>query len=143
MKAPARPHERALDGSILALVPLPLGSHIAVGGGYDMEPGWLPAGQQVTGAIAAWLPTLGRADTCLVRLDGPLTASGLTHGRRETRTGDHLLLSTRYEGQVWDGDEQTVQVSLCTGAFALATYDDWSEVGVWVESHATYTLLYE
>ncbi len=124
-----------------ALVPPTLGSRIAVGGGYDMEPEWLPAGQQVTGSIAAWLPRPGRADGCLIRLDRPLIATGLAHGRRETRTGEHLLLSTRYEGQDWDSDERTVQVSLCTGAAGLETYDDWSEVGVWVESHATYALL--
>ena len=123
-------------------MPLPLGSRIAVGGGYDMEPGWLPAGERATGTVSNWLPTRGRADGCLVRLDGPLTASGLTHGGRgEERTGDHLLLSTRYVGQGWDGDERTVHVSLCTSAVGLATYDDWSGAGVWVESHTTYTLL--
>ncbi len=120
---------------------LEIGSRLAVGGGYDMVPGWLPIGEQVTGSIAAWLTRPGQPPACLVRLDKAMSAEGLAHGKREDRTGDHLLLTTRYKGQDWDGEERTVHVSLCAHAPGLATFDDWVNAGVWIESHATYTSL--
>jgi hypothetical protein len=113
-------------------------SRLAVSGGYDMEPEWLPSGQRVVGTVAAWLPRPDRPAACLLRLDCPLTSSGLAHGQRVQRTGDHLVLSLRYVGQEWGSEDRTVQVSLCAGSPEMTTFEEWTAADLWVESHATY-----
>ena len=117
---------------------LTVGSRLVVSGGYDMDPEWLRGMGAVTGSVEAWLERPGGPAACVVRLDSPLTAAGDVHGRRESRTGDHLLLSPRYQGQGWDSDDRTVHVVLCEGRPAEDTFEAWFALGAWVESHATY-----
>jgi hypothetical protein len=116
-----------------------IGSRVAVGGGYDMEPEWLPDGGVVTGNVVAWLERSATQPACLVALDVPLTAVGLVQGRRrEQRTGDHLVLTLRYTGQTWSDDDRTVHVLLCDGPPEQDQVDETTSDGAWVESHATY-----
>ena len=73
----------------------------------------------------------------MVRLDAPLTATGLVHGRREQRTGEFLVLELRYAGQEWE-QSGTVHVEVWQHEPDDKAWTD-REVGAWVESHATYS----
>lgn len=88
------------------------GTRITVGGGYAFEPEWLAGREHVTGRVEKWIPGQNSEPACVVRLDAPLTASGLVHGKREQRTGTFLVLELRYDGQEWD-PSGTVHVELC------------------------------
>jgi hypothetical protein len=90
----------------------PTGTPVAIRGGYDFEPEWLGGLQQVTGRVEKWIPGQNTQPACVVRLDEPLTAAGMVHGRREQRTGEFVVLEVRYVGQEWE-PSGTVHVELC------------------------------
>jgi hypothetical protein len=114
-----------------------VGGPIKVSGGYDFEPEWLGNRSHVTGVVAKWIPGQNTQPACVIRLDEPLTATGDVRGKRESRTGSHLVLELRYVGQDWNSSG-TVHVELCEKEPEDKPWAD-REVGAWVESHATYT----
>lgn len=115
---------------------MPEGTRVTVSGGYDFEPAWLAGGDEVAGAVLKWIPGQNEERACVVLLDEPLTATGDVRGKREERTGRHLVLELRYTGQVWEA-EGTVHVELCDSEPVSVAWAN-REVGAWVESHATY-----
>ena len=117
-----------------------VGTRLEVSGGYDMEPAWLGGERSVAGTVVGYLESPERAPACVLRLDRPLTAEGVVGGKRERRTGDHLVLSPRYVGQGWDGEERTVHVGLCDGPPQGDHPDAAAHEQAWVESHATWGL---
>lgn len=108
-----------------------------ISGGFDFEPEWLGGLQQVSGRVEKWIPGQNTQAACVVRLDSPLTASGMVHGRREQRAGAFLVLELRYVGQQWE-PSGTVHVELCETEPEDKAWAD-REVGAWVESNATYS----
>ena len=108
-----------------------------MGGGYDFEPTWLESLEHVTGQVEKWIPGQNMEPACVVRLDSPLTAAGLVHGKREQRTGMYLVLEVRHTGQQWE-PSGTVHVELCETEPEDKPWAD-REIGAWVESHANYS----
>ncbi len=115
----------------------PAGTPVTVSGGYDFKPEWLAGTPQVTGHVEKWIPGQNAEPACVVRLDRPLTATGLVHGRRENRTGQFLVLELRHTGQAWE-QAGTVHVELCEHEPDGKAWAN-REVGAWVESHARYS----
>ena len=116
-----------------------VGDRLEVSGGYDMQPAWLSGAGSVVGTVVGYLADPGKAPACVLRLDRPLKAEGLVGGKREHSTGDHLIISPRYVGQDWDGEERTVQVGLCDGPPKGDHVDASAHDRAWVESHATWS----
>lgn len=116
-----------------------VGDRLEVSGGYDMEPAWLSGARSVVGTVVGYHASHDNALACVLRLDRPLTAEGLVGGKREHSTGDHLIISPRYVGQGWDGEQRTVQVGLCDGPPKGGHVDAAAHGRAWVESHATWS----
>lgn len=117
--------------------PVPAGTLVRISGGYDFEPTWLSGADSVAGSVLKWIPGQNSAPACVVLLDSQLTAEGDVDGRRQLRTGVHLVLELRYTGQGWE-HSGTVHVELCAQEPSALRWQD-REHGAWVESHATYT----
>jgi hypothetical protein len=115
-----------------------VGDRIAVSGGYDFKPDWLGDRPEVTGSVARWIPGQNRKPACVVRLDAPLTATGLVRGKRELRSGQYFVLGLRYVGQEREASG-TVHVELCENEPDDQSWAD-REVGAWVESNGTYSV---
>lgn len=117
----------------------PYGSdRIAVSGGYDFKPDWLGDRPDVTGSVARWIPGQNTKPACVVRLDAPLTATGLVRGKCESRSGQYLVLELRYVGQEWEASG-TVHVELSENEPDDQPWAD-REVGAWAEPNATYSV---
>jgi hypothetical protein len=115
------------------------GTAVTISGGYDFEPLWLAGKEHVAGQVEKWLPGQNTKPALVVRLDEPLTASGLVRGKREHLTGEFVVLELRYAGQEWESSG-TVHVELCGTEPDDKTWAE-REAGAWVESHATYTFV--
>lgn len=107
------------------------GDHIRLSGGYDMEPAWLN-GLEVYDAVALrFIPGQNEAPALVVRTDHPVTFEGVT--------GYLLILELRFAGATWSSP-CTVHLELCDFDPPDVTWKDRRQ-GVWIESHATCTLL--
>ena len=119
-----------------------------MGDGYDLAPAWLSGRPVVTGTVTSWIAGHGTEPACVVRLDEPLSATGLDDGGVESCTGSYLVLELRHVGLSWQASG-AVRVELCE-AEPDRSEPDRSEpdrsgaerrVGPCVESHATYLVV--
>lgn len=101
-------------------------------------------GTEVHGVVVEWVSARSARSTpdARVRLDRPLTASGAlitqsnpdADGSEGEVTGRFLMLSTRYAGHTWDGEQTTVHVPLNSGETPDSTAPT-----VWVTAHGVWS----
>ncbi len=109
-----------------------------MGDGYDLAPAWLSGRPVVTGTVTSWIAGHGTEPACVVRLDEPLSATGLVDGGVESRTGSYLVLELRHQGLSWQASG-AVRVELCEAEPDSSGAE--RRVGPCVESHATYLVI--
>ena len=122
----------ALRGRILKATRsgLVVGDRVHLSGGYEMPPAWLGGAEAVDGEVVAFVPTDGGMGSVAVRLDAPLTHDG--------DSGNVLVLSLRYAGAAW-GRSGIVHLELCESV--PENRPPGEQVGIWIESHASYRKL--
>ena len=107
---------------------LNIGDRIEVGGGYDMEPGWLNGKQHYSGTVRKFIPGQNETSAAVIELDEKISFQEVT--------GKTLILELRYVGANWK-DKETVHVEVCDFEPEEKAWQDRKR-GKWVESHASY-----
>jgi hypothetical protein len=121
---------------------LEVGDQLVVGGGYDMNPGWLAvseAGYQ--GRVVEFIPGQNATRAAVIELHEELVhpdGAGAVRGV-EVR-GDFLVLELGHSGADWSTPTPRVHVELCDFRPEAKRRQDRRQ-GAWVESHATYWLV--
>lgn len=120
---------------------LAVSDRVLVYGGYDMDPAWLAADPSgYSGEVIAFIPGQNAQPAAVIRLDGELVLpdGGGDEQGREVH-GRYLVLELGHVGTDWGTECPRVHVELCEDQPPGKKWEERAN-GVWVESHATYTI---